>query len=159
VRIKGRYFFSFFLIAVGVYAAHSALGWKFKTALFPLSTGIPLIVLASAQLLWDLFGKAEKAGGPSVDLEFTTNAAPAAARRRATILFLWIVGFIALVFLVGFPIAVPLFMLAYLSLQSRVGLWQSVGLTAAAWGFFHVVFERVIRLQFEAGVIQSWLGL
>ncbi|MBI4487588.1 MAG: hypothetical protein HY694_00760, partial [Deltaproteobacteria bacterium] len=66
---KGRVFFSLFLIVVGAFAVHSALRWSFKAALFPLSVGIPLIVLAAAQLLLDLFGKAESARGPAVDLE------------------------------------------------------------------------------------------
>jgi len=50
-------------------------------------------------------------------------------------------------------------MLSYLGLQSRAGWWQSIGLTVAAWGFFYIVFQRVIRLQFEAGLVQSWLGM
>ena len=156
---KGHVLFSLFLIAIAAYAVHSALGWTFKAALFPLSVSIPLIILAAAQLLLDLFGGTETAKGPALDMELADNVTPDVARRRAMGIFLWVAGFILLVFLVGFPIAVPLFMLSYLRLQSRVGWWQSIGLTAAAWGFFYVVFERVIRLQFEAGLVQNWLGL
>jgi hypothetical protein len=47
---------------------------------------------------------------------------------------------------------------AYLTLQSRVGWLQSITLTAATWGFFYYVFQRLLNLQFEAGVIQSWMG-
>lgn len=156
---KGRILFSLILIAVAAYAVHSALRWTFKAALFPLSVSIPLIILAAAQLLLDLFGRAETANGPALELEFAADVTPDVARRRATTIFLWVAGFILLVFLLSFPIAVPLFMLSYLRLQSRVGWWQSIGLTAAAWGFFYIVFERLIRLQFEAGLIQNWLGL
>jgi hypothetical protein len=69
------------------------------------------------------------------------------------------VAFVTLVFLVGFPLAVPLFVFSYLVLQSAEGLWRSLALTAAAWGFFHGVFERVLRLPFGAGIVQNWLGL
>jgi len=156
---KGRILFSLFLIAVAAYAVRSAWGWAFKASLFPLSVSIPLILLAAAQLLLDLFGKAETASGPSVDLEFGADVPPEIARRRVSAVLLWIAGFILLVFLLGFPVAVPVFMLSYLKLQSGAGWRQSIGITVGAWGFFYIVFERVIRLQFEAGLVQSWLGL
>jgi hypothetical protein len=62
-------------------------------------------------------------------------------------------AFIVLVFLFGFPIAVPLFVFSYLVVQSRAGWGLSIALTAAAWGFFHVIFERLLHFPFEAGLI------
>ena len=156
---KGRILFSLFLIAVAAYAVRSAWAWTFKAGLFPLAVSIPLIVLTATQLLLDLFGKAETAKGPSVDLEFGADVPLEIARRRVTNVLLWIGGFILLVFLLGFPVAVPVFMLSYLGLQSRAGWWQSIGITLAAWGFFYIVFQRVIRMQFETGLLQTWLGL
>ena len=156
---KGRILFGLFLIVVGAYAVHSALGWSFKTALFPLSVSIPLIILAAAQLLLYLFGKAETAGGPAVDLELAVDVPPDLARRRVINIFLWIAGFILMVFLLGFPVAVPLFILCYLRLQSHESWWLSLSLTAFAWGFFYGVFERLIHLRFEDGLLQTWLGL
>ncbi len=157
--LKGRVLLSLFFIVVGAYAVHSALGWSFKAALFPLSVSIPLIILAATQLLLELFGKAESASGPAVELELASDVPPDVARSRVINIFLWVAGFILLVFLFGFPIAVPLFMLAYLRLQSRESWCLSVGLTAGAWGFFYAVFQRLIQMQFEAGMVQSWLGL
>ena len=80
------------------------------------------------------------------------------ARRRAIETFAWIGGFILLVFLLGFPIAVPLFMISYLTMQSRIGWLQSMALTAGAWGFFYFLFQRLLNLQFEDGLIQTWMG-
>ena len=62
-------------------------------------------------------------------------------------------SFIALVLLVGFPIAVPLFVFSYLALDSREGWILSIVLAAAAWGFFHLVFERLLHFPFEAGLL------
>lgn len=156
---KGRILLSLFFIVVGAYAVHSALRWSFKAALFPLSVSIPLIILAATQLLLELFGKAESASGPAMDLDLASDVPPDVARSRVINIFLWVAGFILLVLLFGFPIAVPLFMLAYLRLQSRESWYWSVGLTAGAWGFFYGVFQRLIQMQFEAGMVQSWLGL
>ena len=155
---NGRILFSVLLIAVGGFAAYSARDWTFKAALFPLTVSIPLCVLAAVQLLLDLSGKAEKASGPVVDMEFTTDVTPAVAQQRAIGIFLWITGFILLVFLADFPVAVPLFMISYLKIQSGIGWLQSVSLTAGAWGFFYLLFQRLLHMQFEAGAIQTWMG-
>jgi hypothetical protein len=68
-------------------------------------------------------------------------------------------GFILLVYLLGFPLTVPLFVFFYLKIQSRVGWTQSILLTAITWALFYALFQRLVRIQFEAGVVQSWLGI
>jgi putative tricarboxylic transport membrane protein len=156
---KSNLLFSLFLIAVAGYAAFSAWHWSFKAGFFPLSLAIPLIILTVAHLVLEFVGGSEKASGPAVEAEFTTEVAPEVARRRVIATFSWIASFIALVFLLGFPVAVPLFMVSYLKMQSRIGWLQSMTLTAGAWGLFYFLFQRLLNLQFEAGVIQTWMGL
>lgn len=151
--------FTLFLVAGAASAILWALRWPFKAALFPLTVGVPLVILGVAQLTLDLFGGTEAARGPGVDLAFSAEVEPGVANRRATAIFAWIAGFILLVLLVGFPIAVPLFVFSYLSLQSPAGSWLSLTLTAAAWGFFYGIFQRLLHLPFEGGWIQTWLGL
>jgi hypothetical protein len=159
MKIRGHFHFSVFLILVASYVVYSASHWSFKTGFFPLAVAIPLIILTLAHLLLELFGAPEKARGPAVEAEFSNEVSPEVARCRAIAIFSWIAGFILLVFLVGFPVSVPFFILFYLRLQGGTGWWQSIGLTAAAWGFFYGIFQRLIHLQFEDGLLQSWLGL
>lgn len=158
MRCSGRAVFSLFLVAVGVFAVGSARSWPFKAALFPLAIGIPLVALAAAQLALDLRGRDQPAAGPAVDLELAADVPLPVARRRAATLFAWIAGFIVLVFLVGFPVAVPLFMASYLSLASAAGWRLSLGLTAAGWAFFYGVFQWLLRLPFEPGWLPTRLG-
>jgi len=159
MRISAPAIFSFFLVVLAAFAIGSAWSWPFKTQLFPLVTAIPLLVLVLVQLFVDLRGKAEAADGPAVDLALSTEVPEAIARRRTLLTFAWMVAFIALVFLIGFPLAVPLFMFCYLMLQSAAGWWRSLALTAVAWGFFYGLFERLLRFPFGEGVVQTWLGL
>ena len=159
MRSKGNILFSLFLIVIAGYAAFSASHWSFKTGFFPLAVSIPLIVLAILNLVLEFVGGKEKTRGPALEAEFANDVPPAVARRRVVEIFSWIAGFIVLVFLVGFPVAVPLFVLSYLAMQSRIGWLQSMTLTAGAWGFFYFLFQRLLNLQFEAGVIQGWMGL
>ena len=159
MRCNGRVLFSLLLIAVAGYAILSASAWPFKAALFPLAISIPLVALAAAQLILDLFRKAEAANGPALDLEFSAEVAPEVARRRVAAIFAWIAGFILLVLLVGFPIAVPLFVFSYLTIERAAQWWLSLVLTAAAWGFFYGLFQRLLQMPFEEGWIQTWLGV
>jgi hypothetical protein len=156
---KGRVVFCIFLIAIAAYAMRSALNWTFKAALFPLTVSIPLMILAAIQLLLEIFSKGETTAGPAVDIEFAADVPPEVARRRAVGAFLWVGGFILLVYVVGFPVAVPIFIFSYLSMQGRVGWWLSATLTACAWGFFYGLFQYLLHLPFEDGLIQTLLGI
>lgn len=143
MRLSGAALFSFGLAAVAAYAVYYALRWPPKAALFPLTMGIPLLVLALAQTLVEL-------RDPSA------SAQPAGARRSTLAVFAWMGSFIVLVLLAGFPIAVPVFVFSYLVMESREGWALSIALAAAAWGAFHLLFERLLHFPFEAGLIGSW---
>jgi hypothetical protein len=159
VRFRARSLFSLLLMTAAAYALFSARRWAFNAALFPLVTSIPLFVLAGTQLILELFSGDEANRGPAVELELSADVEPAIARRRITEILIWIAGFILLVFLVGFPIAVPLFIFSYLSLQSRVSWWLSFSLTAVAWLCFYGLFQWLLNLPFEEGFVQSLLGV
>ncbi len=157
--INTRLLFSLGLAALAAFAIVSASSWPLKARLFPLVTAIPLLVLALVQLFLDLRGKAEATDSHASDIALSTDVPPAIARRRTLLTFTWMAAFVALVFLVGFPLAVPIFLFSYLTLQSAEGFLRSLALTAAAWGFFYGVFERLLRLPFGGGVVQAWFGL
>jgi hypothetical protein len=139
-RLSGAALFSLAMALVAAYAVYSALRWPPKAALFPLTMGIPLLVLAVAQTV----------------VELRDPPPPAAALGKVLGVFAWMAAFIALVLVAGFPIAVPLFVFLYLVLESRERLVLSIVLAAAAWGVFHLLFERVLHFPFEAGLIRTW---
>lgn len=159
MRIRGGALFSLFLAAVAAYAVLAAWSWPLKAKLFPLAMGIPLLVLALAQLFLDLRGKAETAKGPVTDLAHSADVPPNVALRRTVVMFGWMTAFVLLVLLLGFSLAVPAFVFSYLITQSSAGWALALALTAAAWGFFHGLFERLLRFPFETGLVQTWLGL
>jgi hypothetical protein len=159
MKSKGHLYFSAFLLLVSGYAIFAASRWSFKTGFFPLAVAIPLLLLVLIHLYLELFAPAEVSRGPAVEAEFSDEVAPEIARRRVTIIFSWIAAFILFVYLIGFPLTVPLFIFCYLKFQSAVTWPSSIALTAIAWGFFYTLFQRLIHIQFEAGLIQNWLGL
>ena len=131
------------LLAAG-YAVFAAKGWQWKAALFPLAIGIPLACLAAIEVAWTLVGK---------------PAAEEPAPRGTALPWAWMIGFLALIVLLGFPIAVAVFMLVYLKLQAKEGWTFSIVLTAAVWGAFYGLFDLLLHLPFPAGWLLEWLGL
>jgi hypothetical protein len=130
------------LAATAAYAVYAALHWPPKAALFPLTMGIPLLVLALVQITIDLREPPPAPGPP--------------ARQRSLAVFAWMAAFIALVLLVGFPMAVPLFVFSYLVMESRESLALSALAAGVAWSIFHLLFERLLHFPFESGLIQGW---
>jgi hypothetical protein len=140
VRLSVAALFSLGLAALAAFAVYKALSWPPKAALFPLVMGIPLLVLALAQVLADLRQPPQAAEG----------------WRRSLVVFAWMAVFIVLVLLAGFPVAVPVFVFAYLLLESRERFGLALTLAAAAWAFFHLLFERLLHFPFQAGLIGDW---
>jgi hypothetical protein len=145
VRISGPAIFSLGVAALGGYATFAAAGWPLKAKLFPLVLGIPLCALGLVQLVFELRAKQD----PS---------APPEATRRVAAVFAWMVAFILLVLLAGFPMAVPVFVLAYLIVHRAASIAAALLITAAAWGAFHLLFQRLLHFPFESGLIQDWLA-
>jgi Tripartite tricarboxylate transporter TctB family len=158
MKNKGHLYFSGFLLFVSGYAIFAASRWSFKTGFFPLAVAIPLLVLVLIHLYLELFAPAEVSKGPAVEAEFSDDVAPELARRRVIGIFSWIAAFILFVYLIGFPLTVPLFIFCYLKFQSDVTWLSTIALTVIAWAFFYTLFQRLVHIQFEAGLIQNWLG-
>jgi hypothetical protein len=156
---NGRIGFCVFLIAIAASAIYLGRGWSFKTALFPLAVSIPLLVLATFQLLQIILGKDEPSGCAAVDVEFSSDLPPEVERRRVITTFSWIVGFILSAYLIGFPLTVPLFIFVYLKFQSEVTWLHTIIATALTWGCFYGLFQWLVHIQFEDGALQTWLGL
>jgi hypothetical protein len=145
---------SMLVMIVSGYGVFAATAWPWKAALFPLAIGIPLFCLAAAEALWSLFGSA---AGAAQGKDFQLSIGPQTARRTA-IVTAWILGFFAAVLLLGFALAVPLFVLLFLKLQGREGWGVSIAMTLAVWGVFYGLFDRLLHLPFPAGWLFGWFG-
>jgi len=102
---------------------------------------------------------AAQASNTPMDFQFTKGIDPAVARRRALVMFGWILGFFVGVWLVGFHITIPAFVFLYLKVQSGEQWALSIALTAAAWLLFWGLFDWLLRLPFPDGELLLWLGL
>jgi len=140
------------------YGVITAWSWPWKAALFPLVIGIPVFCLAAAEALWALFGK-RPADGRASDFQLSRDLPEKETRRRTAIAIGWMLGFFAGIVLVGFPLAVALFVFLYLRLHGRESWTLSLTFTAVLWGIFYALFDRLLHLPFPAGWLSSWFGL
>jgi hypothetical protein len=139
------------------WAIFAAASWPWKAALFPIAIGIPVFCLAAVEVAWALFGSdpAEKA----MDFEFSGNVPGRTVVRRTVHAAAWMLGLFGAIVLLSFPIAVPLFVFLYVKLQGGESWRFTIIASAAVWGFFYAVFDRLLHLPFPAGWIQTAVGL
>jgi len=132
-----------------------------QARLYPFAIGIPMLILAIIQVYFDLKGVQSKpdAGGAPVDFQVTQTVDPIVAKKRAIIIFSWIVGFLVAIWLLGFSIAIALMVFGYLKIQSKEPWGLSIILTCAAWFSYWGLFVRLLNLPFPEGIIQTYLGI
>lgn len=145
------------MIASG-YAVITAWSWPWKAALFPLVIAVPVFLLATAEAILSLRGS-EARGDATKDFQLSTHLPQKEALRRTGIAIGWIVGLFAAIVLLGFPIAIPLFVFLFLKVQGREGWLLSIVFAAVIWAIFYGLFDRMLHLPFPQGLIQDWTGL
>ena len=161
MKIRPAAIFSFcslIFFCVFVYQAHE---WRMQARLYPFVIGIPMIILAIIQVIFDLKGiesKAEDSAAP-VDFQMSQTVDPALALRRTINIFAWFFAFFFGVWLFGFPITIPVIVFSYMYFHGKEKLWLSATLTVVAWIFFWMLFVRLLNLPFPDGLVLTWLGL
>lgn len=165
-RNRERYVESLFTLALAVLFAGgvvAARGWPWKTALFPTVIGIAGSVLAAILSLWI----GVRGGGPSDsdqaiargDIFLDEDLRSGEGLKRTLIICSWIVGVVLATWLLGQPIALPLFVFLYLKVGSGEGWLISLGLTLAVVIFLLGVFDQVIHVSWYEGELLRWLGI
>ncbi len=127
----------------------------FRAGLFPWVIGTPTLLLALFQLAKDLRGH-KKAGAPQFEDEAKVEVSPEMATRRTLTILGWTVGFFIAIWLLGFSYAVPLTMVLYLKFAGREKWPITAVMTFCTWGFFYLLFQRMLNVPFPDGLIFDW---
>jgi len=164
VKIRAPALFSLCALIFFIVWVYHAQDWRLQARLYPWAIGIPMVFLAVIQVILDLRGykaKEPSDGAPPVamDFQFTKEIDARTSRNRAIIMFAWLFGFFFLIWLFGFNIGIPVMVFSYLKFQSKESWRLSILLTAIAFGFFYMLFVKVLTLPFPEGRIFAWLGL
>lgn len=143
-----------FTLTVGIVllgAMVVAWEWPVRASIIVLVLGSIGIALALAQLISDVKSLARgSAQSPALTLE-----APAldTNRRWANLeIWGWVIGFLALIQLMGFLYAIPAFTFLYIKTYGGGWLLSAV-LAACAWAFVYVIFDMVLHVPWPDPVI------
>ncbi len=160
MKVRPQAIFSFVFLIFFIVFAYLAKDWRLQARLYPWVIGIPMVILAFIQVIFDLKGiERKQEDAAPVDFQFSQpTVEPAVARRRAINMFSWFFGFFFGVWLLGFSLTIPLMVFGYMYIQSKEKLWLSLTLTAIAWVFFYALFVRLLTLPFPDGMIFTWFG-
>jgi hypothetical protein len=153
--LKVRALLGLSVTIAAAYALYASLHWPYKTALFPRLISGPLLVLGLLETFLCLYVREGHREGGAVDFEFSSDVDPIIARNRTLLLFLWVLGFFALILLIGFLWAVPIFVFLYLKLAGKEGWVLTISLTACSWLFMEGLFDRLLHIPFSRGWLLS----
>ena len=135
------------------YALYASWSWPFRTALFPRVIALPILFLALIESALSVWSSEKEHEGQAMDFQFTDTVEPALARKRTIAIIIWMLGFLVLILLVGFPLAVPIFVCAYLKIAGREAWTLTIVLTAISWLSMEGLFTRLLHLPFPDGLI------
>ena len=161
MKIRPQVIFSLIVFIFLVFFVYEAREWRLQARLYPWAIGIPMLVLALAQVFADLKGviKSKPSDNAPVDFQFGQAMDSTLALRRTLNIFSWIFGFLIGIWLLGFSLAIPAMVFLYLKVQSGEKWILSLLLTGAAWFLFWGLFDWLLRLPFPDGQLFIWLGL
>lgn len=159
LRFQLRTLLTLFFLGVFVYVVVQAWDMPVQAKLYPWVIGSIALVLLLFQLIREILpdgGNETDATG--VDIDFTVEEASSDGKRRAFELFAWLYGFAALLWLLGFHLAIPLMVAAYL-LRSKESIVITVSLAGGAGLSTWVIFDHFLHLPFPPGILFELAGL
>ena len=160
MKFKPQTIFSLLVIVFFIVFLYVARDWRLQARMFPWSIGIPMLILALVHIFLELKGldKSEDSDAAPMQYQPTYTADASVIQQRTVNAFAWLFGFLGIIWLVGFSVAIPVLCFLYLKVYSREGWPLSLILTAAAWLVFWGLFDRLLHLPFPDGQLQVWLG-
>ena len=143
-------------VSIAGYALYASWSWPFRTALFPKIIAVPILFLALIEFALSVWSSESERDGHAVDFQLDDTVEPALARKRTIGIIAWTFGFLLLILLVGFPLAVPIFVFAYLKIAGGESWTLTIVLTVISWVFMEGLFNRFLHIPFSEGLI-FWL--
>jgi hypothetical protein len=159
LRLQPRSFLTLCFIAIFSGVVISSSEMPLEAKLYPWTIGIIALVLLFYQLVRELLPPSRtETDETGVDIDFTEEESSQQGKRRALELFAWMYGFALLLWLIGFYIAIPLMVLAYMIRHKETAIMTvalPMGTGTATW----YVFGHLLHLPFPPGVLLEWAGL
>lgn len=140
----------------------ASLGYRPKERMIPLVIGIPTLLIGLVVLAGERYPRimkkfevsledlvSEKAREPGT----TPAPRPRILTRQAAAICAWGTGFFVAVYLVGFYIAIPAFLLPFLRFQGNISWGKTVAFTVGTGLFIYLLFNVCLGEELFAGIL------
>jgi hypothetical protein len=158
--------FTVLLFVLILVMVSSAVTFSPKARQFPLLIGIPTLIMLAFVIVIELFPQLKMIKLLEVGLETLwapgsrdkTSGLPAASEveddlRRVWVIVGWLTLLVGLVYVVGFLVAIPIFVLAFFMVTVRLNWLRAVLFTALFWVLLYLVFHTALQVELWPGVI------
>ena len=157
MRFRPRSFLTLAIILVLGLGILAATNWPLRASILVLTIGSLCWFLAVIQLFMELRPQHE-AVSSGMDIELTEDQELAKAPLQALDIWLWLIGCIIGIWLLGLYITIPLWTFLY-SFRHGSRWWLALILAVVCWGFLWGFFAHIIHAPFPEAVLpfEEWL--
>jgi hypothetical protein len=151
-----------FLMTITLALVLGSLVYDGKQRLVALVIGFPTIgmlaFLMLASLIPPLLAYLRPLGlseddAPEAESEGPANNLNTGTWRRVAIVYGWLIGYYVLTFVLGYYVATPVFLVAFLTRESGLTLMRSLGVMVASLVPFYVIFRLILDIPLWPGVL------
>jgi hypothetical protein len=137
--------FSLVLLIVG-------FDYNEKARMIPVGAATIVLVMALLQLMADTFPAFGKRfrfiAGNGTSFETSESNDEEESWKSVFACLAWLIGFVAVLYLTTYLIAVPAFLFLFIWLGGKSKLLPAVYIAAGAWVFLYILFELVLKVNF-----------
>lgn len=148
--------FALLLLTIFAYGAASSYGLSFLGAVFPMSTSL-LMIGFLGYAIWKILRPGHSTSA-LFDQVMIDRASGEDAGRSIWRSAFWFVFLFAMTALLGFVLALAIFMIAFLRLKAGLA-WYKALIYCSACVIFMMVLGHMLTLDFPAGLLQSMVDL
>ena len=153
----------FFLMAIALSIVLGAIAYEGKQQLVAWVIGFPtigfLFILIVAELAPGLLKFTRAFGVSEDDAPEQNNAAQmeSGTWRRVGIVYGWLVGYFISIFLLGFYLATPIFLIAFLAIESKLKLSRASSVMLVALIPCFIVFRLILDIPLWPGILPKFI--
>jgi putative tricarboxylic transport membrane protein len=157
LRVSWGAVFSGGIVGVLALALWVSRGFGFRAGLFPWAIGLPVLALATVQLVLDLHGPRGHSASRARAGEGEAELPPRVVYRRTASIAAWVVGFFAAIWGLGVAMAVPVTTFLFLKVGAGEKWAISLLFTAGLWLLVYGLFIHTLHIPFPEGVLWGWM--
>jgi Tripartite tricarboxylate transporter TctB family len=152
MKLRGNSYFLMVIMAIMLVIVGSSLRMDyFKSKLLPILVGSIVFILAAVALKQEIL-PANRQAGAGIGLR--AGGEVKQTGRAYLIAWAWVIGFLIAIYLIGFVIAIPLFILAYMN-SHGIGWIKAVIFAILTVAFVYGIFDLAVGINLYPGLLFS----